>query len=120
ERVDEVLRIGLRRGKRVGFELVLARAEAAERRDEEQKYGHREEEQQERETLIATQQRRPHAESLVEPHALREPAEQRQHREADRKRDEHPLDHMAALELAEFMREHGLDFAARQACEQRV
>ena len=40
-------------GKRVGFEFVLARTEAAERRDEEQEHRQREEEQHQREPAIA-------------------------------------------------------------------
>ncbi len=85
ERVDEVLRIRLRGGERVGLELVFARSQAAKRRDEEYEHRQREEEQHERKTAIAADERRPHAQSFIEPDLLREPAEQREHREADRR-----------------------------------
>ena len=118
QRADERRGRRVLRGERVGLELVPARVQRRERRQHEREHRQHEEEQDQRHAGAV--HRRAARRGLRRTTATRRAT--RGAREGERRRGhpQHALQHVLQLEVAELVREHGLDLVRRQALEQRV
>ena len=120
QRRSEIGPTGLCAGIRIGLELVAARQHREQRRHEEREHRNDQQEEKQRECVVGRGHRRLHTERRVEPCLLRQPAEQREACEAEREHRDQTLGHVFVFEVAEFMRQHGLDFAGRKFVQQSV
>ena len=99
-------------GEGIGFELVSSRRKAGQRLQQEREHRQHEEEQHEGNTVRLRNRR--HPETLVEPGLCSEMAQQCQPGQTEHEADQHALQDVSVLEMAQFMGQDRFDFLARQ------
>ena len=116
----QVATIGMPGSEGVGFELVLARGDRGQRRQREGEHRQHQYEQDQGHAVVGGVHEGQHAQARIEPGLALQVAEQGQ--EGQRHGEHHgdALDDVAQLEVAQFVRQHGLDLLRLETRQQGV
>ena len=104
----------------ISFELVLARADRGQRREQEREHWQHQHEQDQRHCVVAGNHHRIDTQSGIKPRLRLEEAEQRQETQRNPEHHQNALDDVLELEVAELVGQNGLDLFRRQAREQGI
>jgi len=104
----------------IGLKLLLARTPRQQRRRKKCHQGHHQHEQHQGQGIVSTLQTGQDPQPGVEPHLLRQPAQQRQTQQACYPGRQHHFDDVLVLEVSQLVRQHRFHFWRAQLLEQGV